>query len=72
MSLVPEDLLGRVVILAIDGEVGVAVVGEVTLLVDAEAGGAGALGGSTGVRAGQTNGADLVGDDVEALEASGS
>lgn len=69
---VPENLLGSLVLaVAINSEPGVAVVGEVTVLIDAEASGAGTVGDGTGVRTGQTDGGDFVLDDVQALESSG-
>lgn len=66
---VPEQLLDFVFAVAILGEVGVAVVGEVSLVINAEVVGAGAFGGGTGVGDGQRNGLHFVGEDVEVLEA---
>lgn len=69
VGAVPVDLLGLVVAVAVDGEPVAASLGQVALLVDAEAGGVGALGRGCGVRAGQPDGQDGVLDDVQVLPA---
>lgn len=55
MSTIPEDLLGLGFSVAINGEPGIALVGEVALLGLVEADSGGILGDGTGVRAGQAN-----------------
>lgn len=67
----PVDDTLRVVAVALNTEVALAVVGEVAVLVDAEAVGAGTLGGSARVRKGQTDRSNLAVDNVQGLEASG-
>lgn len=71
VAINPVDGTLRVVAVALDAEVVLALVGEVAVLVDAEAVEAGTLGGSARVRKGQTDGGDLAVDDVQGLEASG-
>lgn len=68
----PVDNALRVVAIALNAKVLLAVMGEVTVLVDTEAGGAGALGQSGRVREGQTGGGNLAVDNVEVLPTSGS
>ena len=73
VSTVPEDLLSllNLVAVAINGEPGVAALGEVALVVDTKGSGVGTLGDGTGVGYSQTNGRNLALNDVEALEGSG-
>lgn len=69
VGLNPVDNLARVVTVALNAEVGLAVVGEVALGVGAEAGGAGAFGQLGRVRPGEADGGDRVLNNVETLEA---
>lgn len=71
MAVNPVDGTLRVVAVALDAEVVFALVGEVAILVGAEAVEAGTLGGSARVRKGQTDGGDLAVNNVQGLEASG-
>jgi len=64
------NLLGTVV--ALDSEGLLAVEGEVALVIDTPAVDFGALGGSTGMRHGQSDGLVGVGDGVQVLPAGGS
>lgn len=66
----PVDHPLGVVTVALDTKVALAAVGEVSVLVGAKAGGVGALGHRGRVGDGQTDGRDLVIDDVQGLEAS--
>lgn len=68
---VPVDLLDRVVTVSVNGEPRLAAVGEKALVVDTESGEVAAFGNGTGVRDGQTDGGDLVLNDVQVLESSG-
>lgn len=68
---VPEDLLGLALAIAVNGEPVTAALGQVALLVDAEAGGVGVLGGGAGVGDGQADGRNRVLDDVQVLPAGG-
>lgn len=72
MATVPVDGLLGVGAVSLDGEPGLAVVGEVALLVDAEVQGAGAVGHGTGVRDRHAQGSGVLLDDVKALEGSGN
>lgn len=72
VSTIPEDLLGLGFSVAINGEPGVALVGEVALVGLVEADSGGILGDGTGVRAGQANFRDGVLDNVEVLESGGN
>ena len=72
MATVPVDGLLGVGAVALDGEPGLAIVGEVALLVDAEVQGAGTGGHGTRVRDGQTQRSGVLVDDVEALESGGN
>lgn len=67
----PVDHPLRVVAVALDAKVVLAIVGEVVLRVGAKAGGAGTLGHSARVRTGQTDGRDRAVDNIQALEAGG-
>lgn len=71
MAVNPVDGALRVVAVALDAEVVLAVVGEVAVLVGTEAVEAGTLGGSARVRKGQSDRGDLAVDDVQGLEAGG-
>jgi hypothetical protein len=71
VTSVPDDLLRRVVTVAIDSEPSLAAVGEETLLVDTESSQVAALGNSARVRNGQADGRDVVLNNVEVLESSG-
>lgn len=71
MSTVPVDGLDLGIAIALDGEVVLAGVGEVALIVAAKVDGAGALGGVAGVRDGELYGKDSLLDDVEVLEGRG-
>lgn len=66
---VPVDLSLGVIAVAVDGEPVAATLGEVALLVHAEAGSVGAVGSGAGVRARQADGRDGVFDDVKVLPA---
>lgn len=67
----PVDHPHRVVAIALNAKVVLAVVGEVVLAVDTKAGGTGTLGQSGRVRTGQTDGRDRAVDNIQALEAGG-
>lgn len=71
VGTIPEDLLLLGLSVAINGEPGLALVGEVALGGLTKADGAGVLGGGTGVRNSQANGRDRVLHNVKALEGSG-
>lgn len=71
MAVNPVDHPLRVVAVALNAKVVLAVVGEVVLCVGAKPGGAGTLGHSARVRTGQTDGCDRAVDNIQALEASG-
>lgn len=71
VSSVPVDLLDGVVTVSVNGEPGLAAVGEKTLVVDTESSEIAALGNGTRVRDGQANGGDLVLNNVQVLESSG-
>lgn len=68
---VPEDLLLLSLAVSINGEPGLALVGEEALGVLTEASHAGAVGGGTGVGDSEGERLHLVGDHVEVLEGSG-
>jgi hypothetical protein len=73
MGTIPEDLLGSLILsVAVNSKPGVGIVGEVAIVIDAKASGAGTIGDGSGVRTSQANGGNLVLDNVKALEASGS
>lgn len=73
MATVPVDLLGSLaIIVAVNSEPGVAVVCEVTVIIDTEASGVSTLRYGSGVRSGQADRLNLVFDNIQALEASRS
>lgn len=71
MSTVPVDGLDLGIAIALDGEVVLARMGEVAVVVAAKVDGAGALGGVAGVRDGELRGENGLLDDVEVLEGRG-
>lgn len=72
VGAVPVQLLDFLLAVAVLGEVGFAVVGEVALLIDTEVVGAGAIGSSAGMGHGQSDRLHGVRNNVEVLEAGGS
>lgn len=72
MAVHPVDHPLGVVTVILDTKVVLAAVGEVAVLVSAKAGSVGALGHRGRVGDGQTDGRDLVVDDVQGLKAGRS
>lgn len=71
VSTVPVDGLDLGIAIALDGEVVLASVGEVALVVAAKVDHAGAVGGVAGVRDGELDRENSLLDDVEVLEGRG-
>lgn len=73
MCTVPEDLLGSLILaVTVDSKPGIFIVSKVAVVIDAKASGAGTVRDGSGVGTSQADGSNLILDNVEALEASGS
>lgn len=72
VAAIPVDLLDGVVAVAVDGEPRLAVVGQVAVIVDAEAIHVAAVGHGGRVGDGHAHGQDSVLDDIQVLERSGN